>query len=51
MISTNKGLMKTGTIIRSKGTLILNYSIRPKKNSSDILMSKVFLTTKKSGKP
>ena len=46
-----KGLMKTGTIIRSKGNFVLNYSARPEKNISVILMSKVFLTTKNSGKP
>ena len=44
-----KGLMKTGTIIRSKGIFVLNYSARPKKNILVILMSKVFLTTKNSG--
>ena len=47
----NKGLMKTGTIIRSKGIFVLNYSTRPKKNILVILMSKVFLTTKNSGRP
>ena len=47
----NKGLMKTGTIIRSKGIFVLNYSARPKKNILMILISKVFLTTKNSGKP
>ena len=45
-----KGLMKTGTIIRSKGIFVLDYSTRPKKNILVILMSKVFLTTKNSGK-
>ena len=38
--------MKTGTIIRSKGIFVLNYSARPKKNILVILMSKVFLTKK-----
>ena len=47
----NKGLMKTGTIIRSKGIFVLNYSTRPNKYVLVILMSKVFLTTKNSGKP
>ena len=46
-----KGVMKTETIIRSKGIFALNYSTRPKKNILVILMSKVFLTTKNSGKP
>ena len=45
------GLMKTGTTIKSKGVFVLNYSARPKKNMLVILMSKVFLTTKNSGKP
>ena len=45
------GLMKTGTIVKSKGVFVLNYSARPKKNMLVILMSKVFLTTKNSGKP
>ena len=43
------GLMKTGTTI--KRVFVLNYSARPKKNMLVILMSKVFLTTKNSGKP
>ena len=47
----NKGLMKTGTIIRSKGIFVLNYSTRPNKYVLVILMSKVFLATKNSGKP
>ena len=47
----NKGLMKTGTIIRSKGVFVLNYSARRKKNILVTLMSKVFLTTKNSEKP
>ena len=51
LISTKKGVMKTGTIIRSKGIFVLNYSARPKKNILMILMSKVFRTTKNSGKP
>ena len=46
-----KGLMKTGTTIRSTGIFVLNYSARPKKNFLVTLMSKVFLTTKNSGKP
>ena len=48
---TKKGLMKTGAIIRSKGISVLNYSARLKKNILMILMSKVFLATKNSGKP
>ena len=51
IISRKKGLMKTGTTIRSKAIFVLNYSARPKKNILMILMSKVFLTTKNSGKP
>ena len=47
----NKGLMKTGATIRSKGIFVLHYSARPKKNILVTLMSKVFLTTKNSGKP
>ena len=51
IISTNKSLVKTGTVIRSKGIFVLNYSARRKKNILVILTSKVFLTTKNSGKP
>ena len=51
MISTKKDLMKTGIIIRSKGIFVLNYSVKPKKNVLVILVSKVFLTAKNSGKP
>ena len=47
----NKDLMKAGTTIRSKGIFVLNYSAKPKKNILVILMLKVFLTTKNSGKP
>ena len=43
--------MNTGTIIRRKGISVLDYSARPKKNVLMVLMSKVFLTTKNSGKP
>ena len=50
IISTNKGLMKTATTIRDKGTFVLNYSARPKKNIL-VIMSKVLLTAKNSGKP
>ena len=46
-----KGLIKTGIIPRSKIIFVLNYSVRPKKNILVILMSKVFLTIKNSGKP
>ena len=51
IISPNKGLMKTGAIIRSQEIFVLNFSARPKKNILVILMSKVFLTTKNFGKP
>ena len=34
-----------------KGIVVLSYSARPKKNILVTLMSKVFLTTKNSGKP
>ena len=50
MISTKKFLMNTGTIIRSKEIFVLSYSTRPKKNILIILMPKVFLTIKNSGK-
>ena len=50
IISANKGLMKTATTIREKGVFVLNYSARPKKNIL-VIMSKVFLTAKNSGKP
>ena len=50
IISTNKGLMKTATTIRDKGIFVLNYSARPKKNIL-VIMSKVLLTAKNSGKP
>ena len=43
--------MKTGATKGSKGIFVLNYSARPKKNILVILMSKVFLTKKNSGKP
>ena len=36
---------------KKQGIFVLNYSARPKKNILMILMSKVFLTTKNSGKP
>ena len=36
---------------KNKGIFMLNYSTRPKENILVILMSKVFLTTKNSGKP
>ena len=39
--------MKTGTAIRTKGISALNYSARRNKNILVILMSKVFLTTKR----
>ena len=51
IISPNKGMMKTGAIIRSQEIFVLNFSARPKKNILVILMSKVFLTTKNFGKP
>ena len=51
IISPNKGLMKTGAIIRSQEISVLNFSARPKKNILVILLSKVFLTTKNFGKP
>ena len=42
----NKGLTKTGTIMRNKVIFVLNYSNKPKKNILVILMPKVFLTKK-----
>ena len=42
IISTNKGLMKTETIISSKGIFVLSYYARSKKNILVILMSKLF---------
>lgn len=37
-LSAKEGHMKTGIIIRSKGTLLLDYSTKPKKNILMILM-------------
>ena len=39
---------ETEAIIRSKGTFVLNYSARPKKNILVIIILKVLLTTKNS---
>ena len=39
---------ETEAIIRSKGTFVLNYSTRPKKNILVILILKVLLRTKNS---
>ena len=46
---SKKKFMKTG--ISKRGKDFLCYSGRPKKNISIILISKVFLTRKNSGKP
>ena len=43
-------MMTTAIIIRSKGIFVFSYSARPNKSILMILMSKIFLKTKKFSK-